>query len=124
MQEVNMTKSRELGVRGEQRAAEHLEAAGYRIIDRNWRCRDGEIDIVAALDDVVAVVEVKTRTGHGAGHPFEAVTPEKVARLRRLALAWAHEHPVEGHRLRIDVVGVTVGATGSETIEHLRGVTS
>ncbi|BDZ51171.1 UPF0102 protein [Frondihabitans sucicola] len=121
-----MTTNRELGIRGEQLAAEYLEGAGYRIIERNWRCRDGEIDIVAAIDDEVVVVEVKTRTGHGAGHPFEAVTPAKVVRLRRLALGWAHEHPLEGHRLRIDVVGVTVGGASGcedgETVEHLRGV--
>ena len=117
-----MTRSRELGVRGEELAAAHLESAGYRILERNWRCRDGELDIVAAIDDVVVVVEVKARTGHGSGHPFEAVTPAKLARLRRLAVLWAHEHPPEGHRLRIDVVGVTVGAGSTPVIEHLVGV--
>lgn len=117
-----MTKSKQLGDRGEDVAAGHLEGAGYRIIERNWRCRDGEIDIVAGVDDVVVVVEVKTRTGHGAGHPYESVTPSKVARLRRLAVAWARAHPLEGHRLRIDVVGVTVGPSGDETVEHLEAV--
>lgn len=119
-----MTKNRELGIRGEESAARYLETAGYRIIDRNWRCRDGELDIIASIDEVVAVVEVKTRTGHAAGHPYEAVTPAKVARLRRLALVWARENPFEGHRLRIDVIGVTVDGRGAETIEHLEGIVS
>lgn len=117
-----MTKSRELGVRGEQIAASHLERSGYRIVERNWRCRDGELDIIAETDDVVAVVEVKTRTGLGAGHPFESVTPSKVQRLRRLAVLWAREQPTEGRQLRIDVVGVTIGPSGDETIEHLEGI--
>lgn len=117
-----MTRSRELGVRGEETAARHLERSGYRIVERNWRCRDGELDIIAETDEVVAVVEVKTRTGHGAGHPFEAVTPAKVQRLRRLALAWAHEHPTEGRILRLDVIGITVSASGDDVVEHLEGV--
>jgi putative endonuclease len=117
-----MTKSRELGVRGEETAARHLERAGYRIRERNWRNREGEIDIVGEIDDVIVIVEVKTRTGHGAGHPFEAVTPAKVARLRRLAVSWAREHPLEGRGLRIDVVGVTVGPDGESVVEHLEGV--
>jgi putative endonuclease len=117
-----MTKSRELGARGEEHAAKHLEQAGYRIRDRNWRCRAGEIDIVAELDDVVAVVEVKTRTGHGAGHPFEAVTASKAARLARLSRAWSAENGLGGRRLRIDVIGVTVVPSGAVVVEHLEGI--
>jgi len=117
-----MTKSRELGSRGEDTAAEYLERVGYRILDRNWRRRAGEIDIVAESDDVVAIVEVKTRTGLGAGHPFEAVTPSKAARLGRLAYAWSAEHHVGGRRLRIDVIGITVGTTGELVVEHLQGL--
>lgn len=113
--------NRRTGARGEQIAAEHLEERGYRVLDRNWRCPDGEVDLVVADDDWVAVVEVKTRNGPRAGHPFEAVTPAKAARLRRLAIAWARAHPGAGHHLRIDVVAVTLGDAGP-VVEHLENV--
>ncbi|MGA1812402.1 YraN family protein [Frondihabitans sp. 4ASC-45] len=122
-----MTKkntNQEVGALGEEAAAVHLAERGYRILDRNWRCPEGEVDIVAEDDDYVVVVEVKTRTGHAAGHPFEAVTPAKVQRLRRLALAWAHGNPRSGQRLRVDVVAVTLEADASTrpVIEHLENV--
>ncbi|RKR73685.1 YraN family protein [Frondihabitans australicus] len=118
------TRSRELGIRGEQEAAEHLERSGFRILARNWRCAEGEIDIVAheaATGDVV-IVEVKTRRGHGAGHPFEAVSREKLSRLRTLATAWSLAHPGVGCRRRIDVVGVTAWPDDSLTVQHLVAV--
>jgi putative endonuclease len=117
-----MRTNRQLGRYGEDVAAEYLEKIGMEIVERNWRCRDGEVDIVALEGDVLVIVEVKTRTGHGAGHPLEAVTPQKVARLRRLALAWATEHPQKGRRLRIDVVGITVQSDSTELLEHLENV--
>lgn len=113
----------ELGAAGEEIAAEYLRECGYRVLARNWRCPEGEIDIVVADDDWVVVVEVKTRSSHAAGHPFESVTPTKLARLRRLAGAWARENPREGSRLRVDAVAVTVAAgTAPPTVEHLENV--
>jgi putative endonuclease len=110
-----------LGRAGEDRAARYLAQCGYRVIDRNWRCREGELDLVATRDDSLVVVEVKTRRSVGFGHPFEAVDDRKRRRLWRLAMAWIAAHPAEaqGRRLRIDVIGL-VGADPSEaTLEHL-----
>ncbi len=114
-----MARKDELGRRGEQLAVDHLTAQGYTIIDRNWRCAIGEIDIVARQGSTAVVVEVKTRSGTGFGHPLDAVTPRKLARLRRLAGAWCEAHPAENSALRIDVIGVI--AQGSDvTIDHVR----
>jgi putative endonuclease len=120
-----MAEKDELGRRGEDVAAEWCEAQGLRVVDRNWRCREGEIDLVALDGDEVVVVEVKTRSGTGWGTALEAVTPKKLARLRRLAGAWCQEHPGVGHGVRIDVVGITVErCRGHERIEHVRGAGS
>ncbi|MFZ7088493.1 YraN family protein [Curtobacterium sp. RRHDQ10] len=110
------------GRQGEDIAAAWLTAAGMSVLERNWRCRDGEVDIVAIDADVVVLVEVKTRRGPIGGHPFEAITPQKVARLRRLASRWVAEHPADRpRRLRLDAVAVRMHATG-EHVEHIRGI--
>lgn len=83
---------------------------GYEVIDRNWRCRDGEIDIVAARGPVLVVCEVKTRTSDAFGSAAAAVTPAKQRRLRRLAMAWLDGRGVRGRHLRFDVAAV-VGDT-------------
>ncbi|WP_234031169.1 YraN family protein [Mycetocola zhujimingii] len=113
-----------LGRRGEDLAAEHLTGLGYRILDRNWRCRQGEIDVIATRGDVIAFVEVKTRSSLAFGHPFEAVTPTKLARLRRLAAAWCAENDPQTPRIRIDVIAVVIPHDGPFTVEHLSGVTA
>lgn len=114
-----MARKDDLGRSGEVLAAEHLTAAGYTILDRNWRCAIGEIDIVARHGDTTVVVEVKTRSGVGFGHPLDAVTPRKLARLRRLAGAWSEAHPGHATALRIDVMGV-VADRDSVTIDHVQ----
>jgi len=111
-----------LGKTGEQAAAEYLEKLGYRILDRNWRCATGEIDIVAVDRRVFVVCEVKTRSGVGFGTPLEAVGRVKLRRLRMLAVAWLNAHGVRFDQVRIDVVGLVYEGTGGFTIEHLRGV--
>ncbi len=110
-----------LGRAGEDRAARHLETCGYRVVDRNWRCREGELDIVATHGDSLVVVEVKTRRNDGFGHPFEAVDERKSRRLWRLAMAWISAHPAEaqGRRLRIDVIGVVGPDPSTAALEHL-----
>jgi putative endonuclease len=111
---------------GEQTAARHLEAAGLTILERNWRPPSGselrgELDLVAREGAALVVVEVKTRSGTGFGTPAEAVTADKVRRVRRLAVAWLAAHPGQGHAfVRFDVVSV-VRAPGGVTVEHLRG---
>lgn len=110
-----------LGRHGEQLAVEYLELAGLRILDRNWRCAEGEIDIVAAERQVLVVCEVKTRSGTQFGTPLEAITRAKQRRLRQLAGRWLSAHGVLFDEVRIDVVGLTKASDGSFEIEHVRG---
>lgn len=115
-----MARKDVLGRTGEQLAVDHLTALGFAILDRNWRCSLGEIDIIAREAGTTVVVEVKTRGGMGYGHPFDAITPVKLARLRRLAAAWCAEHgPVDD--LRIDAVAIVANRDGV-VVEHLRQV--
>ena len=111
-----------VGAYGERVAVRALREAGWEILDRNWRGRGGELDVVARDGDDVVVVEVKTRTGSGFGHPAEAVTAAKLARLRRLAGEWLGTHDVRAAGVRIDVVAVLRGRSGAAVVEHLRGV--
>lgn len=92
------------------------------ILDRNWRCDLGELDIVARSEDVLVVVEVKTRTTDLFGPPEEAVTPAKAERLRRLTGRWLAEHALSPREVRIDVVSVFAPHRGEPRVEHLRAV--
>jgi len=114
-----------LGRLGEDVAVAHLRSAGLAVLDRNWRCRQGEIDVVAL--DVphreLVVCEVKTRTSDRFGVPVECVTPAKLARLRRLAGAWLGSHPdVSVRTVRIDVVGIICPPGAAPTVVHVRAV--
>ncbi len=111
-----------LGKQGEQVAAEYLQRAGFRILDRNWRCADGEIDIVAADRRALVVCEVKTRSGVRYGTPLEAISRQKRSRLRRLAVRWIVAHGILFDEIRVDVLGVLRSETGEFTVEHVRGV--
>ena len=111
-----------LGAYGEQVAAAHLVAAGMTVLERNWRCPLGEIDIVARDGDVLVVCEVKTRSSTALGPPLEAVTARKAERLRRLAAAWITDRRVHPAEVRIDLVGVLRPARGAAGVEHVRGV--
>jgi putative endonuclease len=101
---------RRLGARGERRAADWYVGAGYEVVARNWRCRDGEIDLVVARPGELVFCEVKTRSSHRFGSPAEAVTQAKQARLRRLAARFLAEHGRDvrrGWSLRFDVAAIT-----------------
>jgi putative endonuclease len=111
-----------LGRNGEQAAADYLETEGFRILARNWRCADGEIDIVAMDRHTLVICEVKTRSGARYGTPLESVTRLKRNRLRRLAVRWLTAHGVHVDQVRVDAVGVTAEPAGGFTIEHVRGV--
>ena len=110
-----------LGKRGEELAVEYLERAGLRILDRNYRCSEGELDIVAADQRVLVACEVKTRSGLGYGTPVEAVTTRKLRRLRRLAANWVRCHGLIFEELRVDIIGVLVLPSGEFQIEHVSG---
>lgn len=116
-----MAAKDQLGRAGEQRAVDHLESRGYRILDRNWRCAQGEVDIVAVQGRVLVVVEVKTRRSDAFGHPLEAIDQRKGARLWRLAAAWIAAHPGEarGRRLRLDAIAITGADPATGELEHL-----
>lgn len=111
-----------LGRRGEELAAGFLEGQGMRIVDRNWRCAEGEIDIVALDGDALVIAEVKTRKSLAYGHPFEAVGIDKLARLHRLGSAWCRDHELRMPLRRVDVIAVVDNGTGGPAIEHLKGV--
>ena len=118
-----------VGAYGERLAARYLIDSGMQILDRNWRCDQGEIDIVATDGTCLVIVEVKTRRTLAFGAPVEAVTPVKAARLRRLAGCWlAERRPLLGSlsevvaEVRIDVIGVFRPSRGPAQIEHLVSV--
>ena len=112
----------ELGAFGEQVAVEHLQALGWRILQRNWRCRYGELDLICADEQTAVFVEVKARTGDGFGGLEHSVTPRKILRIRRLAALWLAGQDDGWPGLRIDVVGVRVGRRRIPEVMHLRGV--
>jgi putative endonuclease len=123
MTETTMTRI-QLGAMGEALAVDHLTRMGLRVLQRNWRCRYGELDVIACDDAARAVVfvEVKTRTGDGYGGLAQAVTPRKVRRLRRLAGLWLAGQDERWTNIRIDVVGVRVGRRRTPEITHLQGI--
>ena len=109
---------------GENLAVEHLTSLGLQVLDRNWRCRYGELDIIAAdgATRTAVFVEVKTRTSDHFGGVEQAVTPEKVRRLRRLAGLWLAGQDGSWAKVRIDVIGVRIGRQRSPEITHVQAV--
>ncbi|WP_158016099.1 YraN family protein [Mycobacterium basiliense] len=118
-----MTRA-ELGAFGEQLAVKHLTDLGLRILDRNWRCRYGELDVIAGdpATGAVVFIEVKTRTGDGYGGLAHAVTEWKLRRLRRLAGLWLAGQNQGWTAVRIDVIGVRIGRRRTPELTHLKGV--
>jgi putative endonuclease len=117
-----MTRAKDaVGAYGERVAARLLAENGMDLLDRNWRCPEGELDIVARDGDTIVFCEVKTRRGERYGVPAEAVGPGKVRRLRALATLWLRAHPGRRGAVRFDVVSVWARRTGAATVEHVRG---
>jgi len=108
---------RSLGAAGERLAAAWYEASGYEVLDRNWRCRDGELDLVVRGAGAVVFCEVKTRRSDTFGSPAEAVTPAKQRRIRALATRWLAAHRVGAPRVRFDVVAVRLDRRGDARVE-------
>lgn len=107
-----------LGRTGEDLAVDLLRRLGLKILDRNWRCAAGELDLVAAAGDLLVFCEVKTRKTNKWGEPSEAVDWNKQARLRRLVAAWMREHRPGHVQVRFDVVSVIVRDSQTEVV-HL-----
>jgi putative endonuclease len=122
--------ARGLGSYGERMAVRYLTDCGLEVLDRNWRCHLGEVDIVARDGGCLVVCEVKTRRSTSFGQPIEAVNYRKLARLRRLAAAWLAERRAVGEPvlgvagIRVDVVGVLRPRRGPCRIEHVVGAQS
>jgi putative endonuclease len=116
---------RRLGQAGEQLAAEHLGRLGFEVVERNYRTRWGELDIVAFNGQILAFCEVKTRRADGsAGGPFDAIGPSKQARVRKMAGSWLIERKDRPYAevVRFDAIGVTFDAAGRlVSLEHLEG---
>lgn len=105
-----MSERRRIGQLGEDMAAQAIEQRGYQVVERNWRGgRAGEVDIVARDGDCWVFVEVKTRRGHRAGLPEEALTPRKAERLANLARIYLAEHDLDRVDWRIDLVAIELG---------------
>ena len=116
------TRNQALGGYGERVATDHLLARGMVLLDRNWRCDEGEIDLVLRDGPALVVCEVKTRTSLEHGSPHEAITDTKLARLLRLGARWAEAHGVTPPETRVDLVAVLQPGKGRALVEHVRGI--
>ena len=117
-----MTTARQaVGAYGERIAERHLAAQGLVVIARNWRCPEGEIDLILRDGDDLVFCEVKTRRGSRYGTPAEAVVGAKARRIRRLAAQWLATTAVRPREVRFDVVSVLPQPRGAAQVEHLRG---
>ena len=118
-----MTRA-QLGALGEQLAVDHLLRLGLVVLERNWRCRYGELDVIAAdiPARIVVFVEVKTRTSDRYGGLAQAVTDQKLRRLRRLAALWLSGQDRGWKTIRLDVIGVRLGRQRTPELTHLKAV--
>lgn len=110
----------EIGTRGEDAAAAYLERAGMHVIERNWRCARGEIDIIALDGEVLVLVEVKTRTSAARGTPEDAVSPTKQRRIARLAESYLTISGAGPCSVRFDVVSIRVLGPDRALLRHHR----
>jgi len=111
-----------LGAYGERVAERYLVDDGLTVLDRNWRCAAGELDLVLRDGATLVFCEVKTRSGTAYGHPLEAVGAVKTDRLVRLAEAWIEAHKVAAPDVRFDAVAVIRSPRGAAKVEHVRGL--
>ncbi len=113
---------RTLGKQGEDLACEYLERQGLVVLSRNWACREGELDVVATDGDQLIVCEVKSRSGVAFGSPLEAVTPEKLARVRKATQRWLMAYRVGWVSIRYDAISVLWPPEGEVRLHHLKGL--
>jgi putative endonuclease len=119
---VTAARRRALGDYGERIAARYLIDHGMVVLDRNWRCDEGELDLVLRDGPALVGCEVKTRTSFSHGSPHEAVTDAKLARLQRLLQRWMRDHDVHPAETRVDLVAVLRPTRGPALLEHVRGI--
>ncbi len=118
-----INRNRQIGAFGEATIARYLETLGYDIIERNWRIKEGEIDLIACdSNSLLHFVEVKARSSRAFGDPLEAIDRDKARRLQRLALAWLATHHHLGSEFAIDVAAVLLAADGSHTIDFRENI--
>lgn len=110
------------GARGEALAARYLEEQGLTVLSRNWRCPDGELDLVLTDGRMVVICEVKTRTTDHFGTPGEAVDDAKADRIRKLGRQWRTQHQVTHVDTRYDIVSILWPPGDTPRINHLKGV--
>lgn len=111
-----------IGAYGEDVAERHLRELGLTVLERNWRCDEGEVDILLRDGATLVVCEVKTRTSLAAGTPHEAITDAKLARLKRLGERWADERGIRPAGIRIDLVAVLRPRSGPAIVDHVPGL--
>ncbi|MCW2539064.1 MAG: YraN family protein [Frankiales bacterium] len=116
-----MRSKGDTGRAGERLAAKYLLDAGYVLLDTNWRCDRGEIDIVAQHGSILVFCEVKTRSSNAFGEPIEAVTAQKSGRLRLLAVYWLARQTRNWLEMRFDVIGVLWRPGQTAQIRHVEG---
>ncbi len=119
---TNGRRNASVGAYGERVAERHLGAEGMVVLDRNWRCRAGEVDLVLRDGDTLVICEVKTRRDLTRGHPVAAVDDAKAERLHLLAALWQECHGVRPSAVRLDVVGVVLPRRGPAVVDHVRGI--
>jgi putative endonuclease len=115
-------EAHDMGRRGEDLAAEYLTDRGLVVLSRNWRCREGELDVVATDGSTLVVCEVKTRSTAAFGDPAEFVTPAKMRHLRHATQAWLRQYGVGWCAIRFDVVAILWPPNGTPRLRHIRGV--
>ena len=121
---MNNLFKKEEGELGEKIAAEYLKRHGYKIIEKNFRIRGGEIDIIALDSDTLVFIEVKTRRSNEFGTPLEAITPWKLRTLIKSAQFYKTKHPQLPDLMRIDAVGIVLGSDGNPAfIELVKNIT-
>jgi len=109
-----------LGQLGEQLAVDHLKKNGYEIIERNFRCPAGEMDIVAKTGGCICFVEVRTRSSYLMGHPLESISMNKKRKIREIAVRYIMENSPICANFRFDVIGVTMMEESEVRLEHIR----
>jgi putative endonuclease len=120
---LKRSKNQAIGFFGESRIADFRAQQGDEILERNWRVREGEIDLIT-LDKAgkFHFIEVKTRSSLAFGHPFEAISQVKLLRMQRLAMGWLVTHDCFGCDYSIDIASVLINPDGTDVLEYRAGV--